>query len=134
MNRFPLYRFSLRPSFWAIGAAVLVLAVPPARAQAQQPAAPAGNVENGRRSFTTYACSACHGYSGHGGVEVGAPRIATTPFSLAAFIRYVRQPSRSMPRYATEAQIPDSTLADIYAFLRSIPPPADPKSIPLLKD
>jgi hypothetical protein len=38
-----------------------------------------------------------------------------------------------MPRYSTESQITDATLADIYAFLKSIPPPADAKTIPLLK-
>jgi cytochrome c553 len=119
-------------------AALLALVTALASAQAQQaPAtanpAPAGNVENGRRSFTTFACSACHGYSGHGGVEVGAPRIATIPTSFANFVKYVRQPSRSMPRYATESQIPETALADIYAFLKSIPPSSDPKSIPLLQ-
>jgi hypothetical protein len=71
------------------------------------------NVENGRRSFTTYACSAWHGYSGQGGV---GPRLATTPLSIAALMKYVRQPTGSMPRYATDTQISDATLADIYAF------------------
>ena len=102
-------------------------------AQSQQSAPntqPAGNVENGKRSFTFYGCSSCHGYSGHGGV---GPRLATTSLSLAALMKYVRQPSGVMPRYATESQITDAALADIYAFLKSVPPPPDPKTIPLLQ-
>jgi hypothetical protein len=75
-----------------------------------------------------------HGYSGYGGVEVGAPRIATTALSYTAFAKYVRQPMRSMPRYATEAQLPEVALTDIYAFLKSIPAPPDSKSVPLLQN
>ena len=71
---------------------------------------------------------------GHGGVEVGAPRIATTALSYTAFAKYVRQPMRSMPRYATEAQLPEVALTDIYAFLKSIPAPPDSKSIPMLQN
>jgi len=92
------------------------------------------NIESGKRDFVTFVCSACHGYSGHGGVEVGAPRIATTALSYTAFAKYVRQPMRSMPRYATEAQLPEVALTDIYAFLKSIPAPPDSKSIPLLQN
>jgi hypothetical protein len=47
---------------------------------------------------------------------------------------FVRQPMRSMPRYATEAQLPEVALTDIYAFLKSIPAPPDSKSIPLLQN
>lgn len=95
-----------------------------------QNAQPAGNTENGKRSFTVYACSACHGYSGQGGV---GPRLASTSLSIEALMKYVRQPAGVMPRYASESQISDATLADIYTFLKSIPPPPDPKSIPLLE-
>src|SRR5262249_54764746 len=75
-------------------------------------------------------CSSCHGYSAHGGV---GPRLATTSLSMDALMKYVRQPSGVMPRYATQSQITDATLADIYAFLKSVPPPPDPKTIPLLQ-
>jgi mono/diheme cytochrome c family protein len=107
------------------------LVLPAARGQQREPTAqPAGNAENGKRGFTFYGCSACHGYSGHGGV---GPRLATTSLSIEALMKYVRQPRGVMPRYATESQISDATLADIYAFLKSIPPPPDPKTIPLLQ-
>ena len=55
--------------------------------------------------------------------------------SMAVPLRPVSQgpPAGVMPRYSTESQIADATLADIYAFLKSIPPPQDPKTIPLLQ-
>ena len=133
MSRPILDCFSPRSLFWTIAAALLVLIAPTVSVKAQEPAPNAqagGNAENGKRSFTTYGCSACHGYSGHGGV---GPRLATTALSSAGLMKYVRQPRGVMPRYATEAQISDAALADIYAFLKSIPPPPDPKTIPLLQ-
>ena len=53
--------------------------------------------------------------------------------TLQAFTGYVRKPARRMPSYRTERQIPDTALAEIYAFLKSLPPPPDPNSIPLLR-
>jgi len=97
---------------------------------APQNSQPTGNAAKGKAGFTFYACSACHGYSGQGGV---GPRLAATSLSLDALMKYVRKPGGVMPRYSTESQITDATLTDIYAFLKSIPPPADPKTIPLLQ-
>jgi hypothetical protein len=37
-----------------------------------------------------------------------------------------------MPPFRTERQITDAALAEIYAFLKSVPSPPDPKTIPLL--
>jgi len=134
------YRFSGR-NFWEmVGATLLILAIPAARVQAQQPAptvdtAPAGNIENGKQAFKKFGCYACHGYSGHGGLspsQRAGPRLATNPIPFPAFVRYVRQPGGRMPPYGD--QVTDAELADIYAFLKSVPPSPDPKSIPLLND
>jgi hypothetical protein len=38
-----------------------------------------------------------------------------------------------MPPFGTESQISTEALRDIYAFLKSIPAPPDPKTIPLLQ-
>ncbi len=101
-------------------------------AQNQKPASPggappAGNVENGKKAFIQHGCFSCHGFSGEGGP--GA-RLAQNPIPFQAFVQYVRRPKRTMPTYGT--QVPDQELADIYAFLKTIPPSPDPKSIPLL--
>ena len=139
MNRLLMDRWSVKSSSWALGVAVLLLVFPVGWVEAQQSpaavdAAAGGTVEEGKGGLTTYTCSSCHGYSGHGGVDVGAPRIATTSMSLSDFTQYVRQAGvSSMPRFNAEI-LPDTALADIYAFLKSIPPPPDSSSIPLLND
>lgn len=109
-----------------VGLAVITLSVEARQQQAQ----PAGNIANGKKNFETYSCSSCHGYSGNGGV---AMRVAGTPRSFDSFMQYVRKPTRTMPPFATENQIPNEALRDIYAFLKSIPAPPDPKTIPLLQ-
>jgi mono/diheme cytochrome c family protein len=104
----------------------------PSGAAAQTPApqtAANGNTENGKRLFDRDGCYQCHGYAGQGGRD-GA-RIAATTMTAAAFTRYVRRPFGAMPAF-TEKVISDAELADIYGFLRSLPPAKSPKEIPLL--
>jgi mono/diheme cytochrome c family protein len=97
---------------------------------AQKPAAPAGNVENGKKIFTSYGCYQCHNYAAHGG---GAgPRLAPKPIAFEAFSRQVRKPSNEMPPYTAKV-VSDKELADIYAFLLTIPEPPAASSIPILK-
>jgi mono/diheme cytochrome c family protein len=101
-------------------------------AHAQTPAAgaaPTGNPDAGRRLFTAKSCYMCHGTEGQGGVPY--PRIARVQRGQDNFIRYVRRPAR-MAAYS-EAVLSDAELADIYAFLRSLPAPAPVDEIPLLK-
>ena len=111
---------------------LLVVAVPVLGGQAQQQprrtqAAPAGNIENGKKQFKTHGCANCHSYSGQGGA--GA-RLAQNPITFQAFVNYVRRPKGSMPPFGN--QVTEAELTDIYAFLKSVPPSPDPKSIPLL--
>lgn len=90
---------------------------------------PAGNAQNGKKLFTSYGCWECHGREAQGGV--GGPRIGPNPPAFAAFQRYVRQPAGQMPPYTSKV-VSDADLADIYAFLQSLPQPA--KNIPLLNN
>jgi hypothetical protein len=46
-------------------------------------------------------------------------------------VAFVRSTNRAMPPYS-EKVLPNEDLADIHAYLSSIPKPADYKSIPLL--
>ena len=114
---------------------VILIAVFNAAGQAQNApasnaqAAAAGNAENGKKVFNSVGCWMCHGYSGQGGT--GA-RLAPDPISVAAFTAYVRAPKAQMPPY-TARVLKDSDLADIVAFLKTIPKSPDPASIPLLK-
>ena len=92
-------------------------------------AAPQGNIEKGRESFKAHGCVSCHGFSGWGGA--GA-RLAQNPITFQTFVSYVRKPKGTMPPFGN--QVTPTELADIYAFLKSIPPSPDPKNIPLLNE
>jgi mono/diheme cytochrome c family protein len=91
-------------------------------------AAPAGNAENGKKIYSSYGCYQCHGYVAQGGA--GA-RLAPRPTAFAAFARYVRRPTGQMPPY-TGKVVSDQEVADIYAFLLTIPPPPAVDTIPIL--
>ena len=99
--------------------------------QAAQPpaAAPAGNVEAGKRLYDKQTCYFCHGTAGQGGAA-GA-RVAGVARNPQSFIRYVRRPSGSMPAYS-EKMLSDQELTDILAYLRSMPPAKPVSDIPLL--
>ena len=102
-----------------------------ASAQPQQtPAAPAGNAEKGKTLFVERACWQCHGREAQGGGAAG-PRLAGRVSPWPAFSRYVRRPTEEMIPYTTKV-LPDAELADIYAWLRSIPAPPPVSSIPQL--
>lgn len=94
-------------------------------ASAQQ----AGNADNGKKLFARDGCWECHGYAGQGSRD-GA-RIAATVLTEQAFIRYVRKPTGAMPAFV-EKILPDPQLADIYAYVKSLPKAKAAKDIPLL--
>jgi len=48
-------------------------------------------------------------------------------------IRYVRRPAGQMPAF-TEKVMSDRQLTDVYAYLKTIPPPKPAKDVPLLND
>jgi len=100
-------------------------------AQGASATAPAGDAENGKRVFASAGCVYCHNGDGQGGGN--APRLAPNPtmLPLAAFVRAVREPERMTP-YISDV-LSDAQLADIYAFLQTVPTPPDVSSIPLLQ-
>ncbi|MBZ5675808.1 MAG: cytochrome c [Acidobacteriia bacterium] len=83
----------------------------------------------GKALFSKYGCYECHGTQGQG-TTAGA-RLAPKPIALAALIAYVRQPKGQMPPYTAKV-VSDADLADIRAYLASIPDPPPAKNIPLL--
>ena len=101
----------------------------PTAASAQT--APAGNAANGKKIFASYGCYECHGYVGQGG-SAGA-RLAPRPIAYTAFVNYVRRPTNQMPPYTAKV-VSDQEVADIYAYLLSIPMPPAAKSIPQLSN
>jgi mono/diheme cytochrome c family protein len=94
-------------------------------------APPRGNPQNGKRLYDRYGCYECHGGQGQGS-PLSGPRIAPSPGSFSGFLTYVRRPTGQMPPY-TRKIATDAELADMYAFLQSVPRPPDADRIPLLK-
>ena len=84
---------------------------------------------NGKKLYTSIGCYECHGRVGQGGAA--GPRLAPRPVPLQALVAYVRHPSGAMPPY-TSKLVTDTQLADVHAFLASIPQPTPAKDIPLL--
>jgi mono/diheme cytochrome c family protein len=103
--------------------------------QATTPAGPGGpgdDVAKGKEVFERTGCWQCHGRQGQGGST--GPRIASpVPMNWQALSTFVRTSRRSMPPY-TEKVLSNQELADVYAYLRSIPPAPDFKTIPLLSE
>jgi len=92
--------------------------------------AQAPNAQNGRKLFARFGCYQCHQYEAQGAAATG-PRLGPHPIPYANFTKYVRQPTGQMPPY-TGKVVKDSELADIYAFLQSLPEPRAAKDVPLL--
>jgi mono/diheme cytochrome c family protein len=127
-------RTGMKKSFGALlifAGAILLLNIPVARAQQSSEAPPSGNAQNGKKLFNTVGCYECHGRQGQGATQTGAARIGPPQLSFEGFQSYVRKPTNQMPPYTSKA-ISDGDLADIYAYLKSIPMPPKGKDIPLL--
>ncbi|MGH9736995.1 MAG: c-type cytochrome [Candidatus Acidiferrales bacterium] len=119
----------------AIGLALTIFARPSGAAQATAPASQPEATESttaarGRKLFVSYGCYECHGRAAQGGI---GPRLGPDPLPLAFIKKYVRHPTASMPPY-TEKTVSDKNLADIYAYLKSLPEPPKEKDIPLLNE
>jgi mono/diheme cytochrome c family protein len=91
-----------------------------------------GDAANGKQIYLRDACFTCHGRSGQGGVFRGpAPILAQTALPFDGFRELLRDPPGDMPAYS-EAVLSDKDIADIYAFLESLPGPRSPKDVRVL--
>jgi ubiquinol-cytochrome c reductase cytochrome c subunit len=96
-------------------------------------AALAASAENGKIAYVKHGCWQCHGFLGQGSIATSNGTVlAASPLSFEIFANFVRSANRAMPPYR-EAILSNADLADIYAYLQSIPKPPDANSIPLLK-
>lgn len=92
--------------------------------------APTPNADKGKRLYASNACYFCHGTLGQG-LAVNGARIGPPSRAVAGFIAYLRRPSGAMPAF-TDKILSDADLADIHAFLRTMPTAKAAKDIPLL--
>jgi ubiquinol-cytochrome c reductase cytochrome c subunit len=92
----------------------------------------AGSADRGKVAFVKHGCWQCHGFEGQGSVATSNGAVlAPNPAPFETFASFVRSTNRSMPAYR-EAILSNADLADIYAFLQSIPETPNYRNIPLL--
>jgi mono/diheme cytochrome c family protein len=109
----------------ALVAAVLAGFAGAARAQD----APPGDSAEGKRLYLAVGCFTCHGRSGQGGAMNGpAPILAKTQMPFEGFKGQLRSPVNEMPAY-NEKVMTDKQIADIYAFVESLPGPRPTKDM-----
>jgi mono/diheme cytochrome c family protein len=96
---------------------------------AQAPA-PKGDAAHGKNIYVADGCWQCHGYQGQGG---SGPKLAPNPLPYEAVFRQLRKPRGTMPIY-THVTTPDQAVADIYAYLQTIPKAKTVADIPALAD
>jgi len=96
-----------------------------------QQGAPAGDAARGKTLFMQEGCYACHGTAGHG--QPYGPKLAPNPLPFQVVMGQLRQPRAVMPRYAQQF-VSDQDVADIYAYLASVPAGPKASDIPLLRD
>jgi mono/diheme cytochrome c family protein len=115
-----------------VAAAAIIGAAAFAAVQAQD--APHGDAANGKRLYLVDGCFTCHGRSGQGGAyNTPAPILAHTAMPFDGFKGQVRNPINDMPAFPT-AILSDKDIADIYAFVESLPGPRSPKDFPILNN
>ena len=88
------------------------------------------SADQGEYFFTEkYKCFACHGYS----AQTGLRRLVPMNYNQEGFIALLKNsPFPLMPSYN---DVPESELAEIYDFIRSIPSDApEIADIPVLRD
>jgi ubiquinol-cytochrome c reductase cytochrome c subunit len=93
-------------------------------------AASAQSAEKGKEGYVKHGCWQCHGFQGQGSAITG-PKLAPDPKPLAFMEVFLRNTKGPMPPYY-EHILSKQDLADIHAYLASIPKGPDYKSIPLL--
>ncbi len=84
--------------------------------------APLGDAAEGKRLYLATGCFTCHGRSGQGGA-----------MKFDGFMGQLRQPINEMPAYS-EIVMSDKQIADIYAFVQTLPGPLPTKDMAIFKD
>jgi mono/diheme cytochrome c family protein len=93
---------------------------------------PVGDATNGAKIYVAVGCFTCHGRAGQGGnFNYVTPVLAKIQWPVEAFRAFLRIGVNDMPAYAKEV-LSDSQVADIHAFLRSLPGPRATADIPAL--
>jgi mono/diheme cytochrome c family protein len=115
---------------WTTPAAAPTTTAPASAVAPASASATAGDAVNGKRVFLADGCFYCHGTTGAGG-GIAGPRLAPNPLPLEGVRAKLRTASGRMPVYSP-AVLKDAEIADIVAYLQSIPQGKQAKDIPAL--
>jgi mono/diheme cytochrome c family protein len=89
-----------------------------------------GDAKRGSKMFVDYSCYACHGFSGQNGP---GKRLVPMKMATVVFTAYVRSPgTNQMPSYSAKV-LSDAQLADIWAYIKTLPDSPEAKDIPLVQ-
>jgi mono/diheme cytochrome c family protein len=94
-------------------------------------AEPPPSAERGKTLYLTTGCKHCHGTVGQG--STAGRRLAPKPLPAAAITQFIRANGTNMPAYS-QTLLNDAAVADIAAYLSSIPPSAPADSIAILRN
>jgi mono/diheme cytochrome c family protein len=91
-----------------------------------------GDAAKGKQEYLEHDCYACHGRVGEGGSFMySAPPLAGLNMPAVALQGFLRAAPNDMPSFAPTTLTNDD-IANIAAFLRSLPGRSDPKDFALL--
>ena len=122
-------------SLFFSGAVLAIAAVPVIAQPAEETNQSAPDVSDAARGQNLYfqtGCYACHGTIGQGAFLAG-PKLTPPLLPYEPFSAQLREPASRMPSYGAET-MSEQEVADIYAYLRAIPPQPKAESIDILKD
>ena len=93
--------------------------------------AQSGDAKAGADHWMKYTCYGCHGFSGQNGPGM---RLVPMKMTVDNFTKMVRNPSapNRMPPYSAK-NLTDAQLADIWAYLKTLPDAPPAKDIPLIQ-
>jgi mono/diheme cytochrome c family protein len=109
----------------AMAGIVAMVVIAAGAASAAEPSA-----KRGRALYMTTGCVHCHGGVGQG--SSAGLKLAPDPLPAEAIAQFIRATNTQMPAYSDKV-LSDADVADIAAFLATIPPGKSPDDIPALK-
>lgn len=91
----------------------------------------APSATRGRQLYMTVGCVHCHGSMGQG--STAGTRLAPQSLPAEVIAQFIRNTGTTMPAYSARV-LSDADVADIAAFLATIPPARPVERLPALRD
>jgi len=112
-------------------AATALPGIPSPATEAKPSSSASPSATRGRQLYMTVGCVHCHGSMGQG--STAGTRLAPEPLPAEAIAQFIRNTGTTMPAYSARV-LSDADVADIAAFLATIPAARPVERIPALRD